>query len=331
MAVAECPADKELELGYPLAGQSGAKWNELLILAGRKRDAVDLNNAICCKPPGKASGAYGEMVKKLADENKRRAEAGDPHQLIMPVDACRPRLMNEVRGYKRLIALGGTAAKALTGTHKSITAVRGEMLSIGAHGIVPAGQESEFSDTVLVKVLPTFHPSYVLRTPVQGQTVLADLGRAFRWFEGHLTWVTPEYVRQPRPVRLAEWIRDEKARTRAMFGRPRFVMDTETDGLEPLTARMRCFALSTPAEVGSIVAAGVRAKKGAHVIACNILSADAVTRFYRDVDEEWIRRIIREEILEDEEVDLFGHNIIGYDLRVLERYFFAGDVPVDPL
>lgn len=317
VAVAECPADDEVRLGYPLAGKSGAKWNELLLISGRRREHVDLYNVISCRPPGVASGAYQRMVKEIQEENKRRLPIGMP-PLIYPAEACRTRLIHDLRGYRKMIALGGTAAKALTGKDKNITAIRGEMITINAVGksITPSNEDDG------VKIVPTFHPSYVNRTPVHQQTVLADLGRAFRWFEGRLTWKTPEYLRQPSSRELEQWLRVEYDRTRIIFGRPRFILDTETDNggglLEPSIVRLRCFAIATVAEEGD----------GARVVGCNILSFDGATRFYSDVEEDNIRRLIVKYILDDEEVDIFGHNIVGFDKGVLERYFYYGDKEV---
>lgn len=316
-AVAECPADDEVRLGYPLAGKSGAKWNELLLISGHRREHVDLYNVISCRPPGQASGAYQRMVKEISEENKRRLPIGMP-LLIYPADACRPRLIGDLRGYRRLIALGGTASKSLTGKDKNITAIRGEMITINSVGksTLPSNDDDG------VKIVPTFHPSFVNRTPVHQQTVLADLGRAFRWFDGKLTWRTPSYLRQPGSDQLEVWLRYEYDRTKRIFGRPRFIVDTETDNggglLEPSVVRLRCFAIATVAEDDG----------GAHVAGCNILSFDGVTRFYSDVEEANIRRLVVKYILDDPDVDMYGHNIVGFDKGVLERYFYYGDNPV---
>lgn len=304
IAIAVNPADDELIRGYPLAGKSGTRWNELLLQAGYRRDDIDIDNLICCKPPGVATGGFERMMKAIDTENKIRSKTGEP-LLKSPVECCRPRLVNQLRDYNRIFTLGGPSSKAITGKDMNITSLRGDFVQIGDKLIVP-----------------TFHPSYVDRSPVHAQELLADIGRGFRWFNGERTWKDPVYLRMPKPQQLREWLINSRRWCMENFGRIDFWMDTETDSLEPLTARMRCWAIGTRKRDD---------EHGAWTVGVNVLSWDGVHRFYPDYQEAEIRRLICEYVLDDPNVNLYGHNIIGYDKRVVERYFYLGDIDAEPL
>lgn len=304
-AVAECPAVQEVTLGYPLAGPSGAKWNEILRVLDHKRQDIDLHNTISCMPPGDASGAFERMTVAIDRENKRRAAYGES-PLKHPVECCSKRLLKDIAPYKNLIALGRTAAVALTGRSKSITAQRGDGFT---------------SEDDSIKVMPTFHPAFVIRSPVHMQTVVADIGKAFRWFKDELTWKKPNYLRQPSPRELESWLKDTLLWYKVNGRRAMLVIDTETFILDPINTRILCFAIG---------AEPVSFDSGARVVGINLLSKTDDHRFYSPEDEASIRKLVVDYVLDNPDVDLTGHNVIGYDKRVIERYFYLGDELAEP-
>jgi uracil-DNA glycosylase len=226
IAVAENPADDEVREGRPLVGRSGTQeWNPALASIGRKRTDVTLTNTISCQPPGEASGAYKRMERALKTENDRlREEAvltgAGPHQWPSPASCCAPRLRWELGHYRNVIALGGTAAKAILHTTQGIHAIAGGPVEL------PSGH----------KVLPTFHPAYILRAPQDREMWHADLAKAFRFFEGKRNWVEPYYVWKPSVAELEAWLAEP-----ARF----WAYDYETDHKDPMRAKVDCVGFGT--------------------------------------------------------------------------------------
>lgn len=109
-------------------------------------------NAIKCRPP-----------------NNRKPEEGE-------IEACASFLKQQIEIVRPrcLVALGATAAYAILGSHEGITKIRGSWRM--ADG---------------VPVMPTLHPSYVLRWPPARKDVVADLRNvAGRFGPARLTRVT---------------------------------------------------------------------------------------------------------------------------------------------
>lgn len=134
MVVGEQPGDQEDLRGRPFVGPAGRLFDDLCRAAGIDRRAVFVTNAV--------------KHFKFAPRGKRRIHqrpnAGEVSQCRWWLDAerriVRPRL---------IIALGATAAAALTGTGAGILARRGT--------VEPAEDGTP--------VFLTVHPSYLLRLP----------------------------------------------------------------------------------------------------------------------------------------------------------------------
>jgi DNA polymerase len=79
-----------------------------------------------------------------------------------PIEAatCRPFLLREIAVVrpKVIVVLGNTATQNLLDTKVGITKIRGE-----------------FQDYFGVKVMPTFHPAYLLRDPSKKREVWEDM------------------------------------------------------------------------------------------------------------------------------------------------------------
>ena len=137
MLVGEQPGDREDRAGHPFVGPAGAVLDRALAEAGIDRARVYLTNAVKHfknEPRGK---------RRL----HRRPDAGE-------IDRCRWWLELERRFVRPqvIVALGASAARALTGHAVTISRVRGRVLTLDATGVAPAA-----------RLLVTTHPSYILR------------------------------------------------------------------------------------------------------------------------------------------------------------------------
>ncbi|MFM9180791.1 MAG: uracil-DNA glycosylase [Phycisphaerales bacterium] len=133
MFVGEAPGETEDRAGRPFVGPAGEKLDEMIKARGLARDDVYVANVLKARPPGNRT--------PLPDE----------------VAACAPFLVEQILTVqpKAIVALGGSAVRALLGIDTGITRLRGEWLAWEP----PAGAECPASP-----VMPTYHPSYVLRT-----------------------------------------------------------------------------------------------------------------------------------------------------------------------
>jgi uracil-DNA glycosylase len=144
--VGEGPGADEDEQGRPFVGAAGQLLTKMIEAMGLKRDEVFIANVVKCRPPG-----------------NRTPEADE-------VNACLPFLEQQIALLKPKIicALGNTPLRALTGDDKAgITRMRGQKLSYRG-----------------ITMIPTFHPSYLLRNPEAKKPcwddlklVLAEMGK----------------------------------------------------------------------------------------------------------------------------------------------------------
>ena len=320
IAVAESPGPDEVEIGRPLVGRSGSEWNEGLSAIGRTRPQVDLTNVICCKPPGPASGAWLQMTRKLDRLNKPRSRDGlEP--LPHPATCCRPRLLQEVAEYPNIISLGKTATQALTGLASSILATRGGPLRITDEWAV-----TQAPDETAYRLLPTVHPAFVLRAPSWRQAFHADLGKAFRWFADELRWTKPETLWRPDAATLQQWLMKQKANIPSA---PFYVYDVETDGIEPMTAKLRCLAITVPdlRLDGKPARPDDRITQVARAVAVSLLSTDGSTRFYEREEEAAVRKVLCDFFTNPDLIKV-GHNAGSYDRMVVEAQLGVTPYPL---
>lgn len=131
--VGEQPGDKEDLAGKPFVGPAGALLDRALEAAGVDRRKVYVTNAV--------------KHFKFAQRGKRRL-----HQKPNggEIEACRFWLASELAVLKPrlVVALGATALQSLAGKAMPVGKNRGRIMELGG-----------------VAVLPTVHPSYLLRVP----------------------------------------------------------------------------------------------------------------------------------------------------------------------
>ncbi len=145
MFVGEGPGVEEDALGRPSVGKAGKLLDKMIEAMGYQRDDVYITNVVKCRPPGNRKPQREEIALCL------------PY-LQQQIGLIRPKV---------LVGLGGTAVEALLGRPSGISKMRG------------VWQEHEG-----IKLMPTFHPSYLLRDPTKKKdawedlkVVLAELGK----------------------------------------------------------------------------------------------------------------------------------------------------------
>ncbi|MEM6972604.1 MAG: uracil-DNA glycosylase [Pseudomonadota bacterium] len=144
MIIGEAPGADEDRLGRPFVGRAGKLLDRMLAAIGLDRAAEDparsvyIANILPWRPAG------------------NRTPTGEEIALFLPVIERHI----AVAAPERLLLLGNTPLKALTGTSTGITRARGTWQPHKATGI-PA--------------LPSFHPAYLLRSPDKKREAWADL------------------------------------------------------------------------------------------------------------------------------------------------------------
>jgi uracil-DNA glycosylase len=136
MFAGEAPGRDEDIQGIPFVGRAGQLLTKMIEAIGMKREDVYIANVIKCRPP----------------ENRNP----EPDE----VATCEPFLVRQVETIKPkvIVALGTFAAQALLKTTDSISRLRGRVYVYGG-----------------AKLIPTFHPAYLLRSPERKRDAWEDL------------------------------------------------------------------------------------------------------------------------------------------------------------
>jgi DNA polymerase len=156
MFVGEVPGEPEERAGRPFMGPAGEKLDEMIRAMGLTRADVYIASVIKSRLPGD--------------------RAPTPEDIA----ACGPYLLEQVLAVQPrvLVTLGGPATKWICGVDAGISRIRGTWQS----WTPPAG-----ASCPSIPVMPTYHPSYVLRTYTRQvraevwsdlRAVLARIGRA---------------------------------------------------------------------------------------------------------------------------------------------------------
>jgi DNA polymerase I-like protein with 3'-5' exonuclease and polymerase domains/uracil-DNA glycosylase len=305
--VGEGPGEDEVALGRPFVGRAGKELDASLKVCGVDRPHTAILNAFACRPP---DNDYEALERKRRKANKYRESNGEAPWLS-PVEACRPRLLRELAPYRDVITVGARGLHGVTGVAQSITAVRGGMLDgwlddwqdetrfYGADG--PYAERPPTLAGRRIRLLPTLHPAFVLRARRWTRVFRSDLHRAVRWFGGAQTWREPRITYRPSPAQL-----------RAFLSSLDFAAyDVETDGIEPLTCKLRCIGIGTSDDVYLVPLLGI----------------DGRSSFYTSDAEGEIRSILREYFADVNRVKT-GHNAGYYDRMVIEQHFGVTPKPL---
>jgi DNA polymerase len=134
--VGEAPGRDEDLKGEPFVGKAGQLLNRIISAMGLTREDVYICNVIKCRPP----------------ENR--------NPLPAEIEMCEPFLKEQLNIIKprAICALGSFASQTLLKSDVKISRIRGQ-----------------FSDYYGVPLMPTYHPSYLLRNPNAKREVWEDI------------------------------------------------------------------------------------------------------------------------------------------------------------
>ena len=139
MFVGEAPGADEDAQGVPFVGRAGQLLTKMIGAMGLRRDEVYIANVLKCRPPG-----------------NRNPEPDE-------IQTCQPFLFRQLASIQPrvVIALGAFAARTLLVTEEPISRLRGRVFDFRG-----------------AKLIPTFHPSFLLRSPGNKREAWEDLKTA---------------------------------------------------------------------------------------------------------------------------------------------------------
>lgn len=134
--VGEGPGAEEDATGRPFVGRAGQLLDKIIAAIGLRREDVYIANIVKCRPP--------------LNRTPERDE----------VETCEPFLFRQIKFIRPrvIVALGSPAFQTLLRTRDSITRARGEWRELDG-----------------IRVMPTFHPAFLLRSPDKKREVWEDM------------------------------------------------------------------------------------------------------------------------------------------------------------
>jgi uracil-DNA glycosylase family 4 len=134
--IGEGPGADEDASGRPFVGRAGQLLDKIIVAIGLRREDVYIANVVKCRPPGNRTPEKDETA------------------------TCEPFLFRQLRFINPtvIVTLGLPALQSLLKVRDSITRAR--------------GQWREWNG---VRVMPTFHPAYLLRDPSKKREVWEDI------------------------------------------------------------------------------------------------------------------------------------------------------------
>ena len=148
MFVGEAPgADEDIQ-ARPFVGRAGQLLTKIIEAIGLKREEVLIGNVNRCRPPGNRPPTLEEA------------------------SMCKPFLLREIAIVQPevIVTLGNTAIQNLLGAKQGITKLRGK-----------------FQDYKGIKVMPTYHPAYLLRDPSKKRETWEDLKKVRDYLDSKKT------------------------------------------------------------------------------------------------------------------------------------------------
>jgi len=134
--VGEGPGREEDRLGRPFVGPAGKLLEHIIAAVGWRRQEVYICNVIKCRPP--------KNRDPLPDE----------------IESCGPFLRRQLRAIRpqAILAVGSFAAQFLLSTQQPISRLRNQVYQFEG-----------------IPVVPTYHPAYLLRNPLQKRQAWEDV------------------------------------------------------------------------------------------------------------------------------------------------------------
>jgi len=136
MFIGEAPGHDEDLQGIPFVGRAGQLLTKIIEAIDLRREDVYIANVIKCRPPENRNPETDEVA------------SCEPF-LFRQVQVIRPRV---------IVALGTFAAQALLRSNEPISKLRGKVFHYGE-----------------ARLVPTFHPAYLLRSPERKRDVWDDM------------------------------------------------------------------------------------------------------------------------------------------------------------
>jgi len=136
MFIGEAPGLQEDIQAKPFVGKAGTLLTKIIEAIGLKREDVYIANCLKCRPPQNRNPLASEIL------------------------ACREFFMKQINiiSPKLICCLGKFAAQTVLMSEESISRLRGK-----------------FYNFENIKVMPTFHPAYLLRNPQDKRLVWEDM------------------------------------------------------------------------------------------------------------------------------------------------------------
>lgn len=136
MFIGEAPGRDEDLQGEPFVGRAGQLLTDIIKAMKLRREDVYIANVVKCRPPDNRNPEPEEM------------------------EACRPFLMKQIEIIRPevIVTLGKVPLEGLFRRAMPITRVRGSWMSFEG-----------------IKLMPTYHPAYLLRNPAAKRDVWTDM------------------------------------------------------------------------------------------------------------------------------------------------------------
>ena len=141
MFVGEGPGEEEDRQGQPFVGKAGQLLTRIIEAMGLKREKVYIANIVKCRPPRNRNPEPDEIARCFPFIRRQ-------------IEIIRPKV---------ICTLGGFASQTILGTGRKISQLRGQF-----HDLDILAEEN-------IKVMPTFHPAYLLRNPQDKKRVWEDM------------------------------------------------------------------------------------------------------------------------------------------------------------
>ncbi len=148
LVIGEAPGKDEDLQGEPFVGRAGQLLNAMLQAIGLEREQVYIANILKCRPPNNRDPKPQEVV------------------------CCEPYLLRQIALVKPriILAVGRISAQNLLQTDTPIGKLRGTV--------------HRFRDTG-IPLVATYHPAYLLRSPVEKRKAWQDLQLAVKTLQEH--------------------------------------------------------------------------------------------------------------------------------------------------
>jgi DNA polymerase len=147
LVIGEAPGRDEDLQGEPFVGRAGQLLNAMLLAAGLRREQVYIANILKCRPPNNRDPRPEEVV------------CCEPY-LRRQIDLIRPRI---------ILAVGRISAQNLLKSEMPIGKLRGKV--------------HHYADTG-IPLIATYHPAYLLRSPLEKRKAWQDLQLAMATVAG---------------------------------------------------------------------------------------------------------------------------------------------------